>query len=126
MNSDCKVTIETPEEKYEFSCDFVASVFITKVPVGHDCKVLACGDLDQSGILSALDSLKRLEEALLSKIPMPRDIVEHFLQKKAESRTANISKDSEKNQDLIGEMLKSVLETAQRNNGLLPDESTNL
>lgn len=82
MNSDCKVTIETPEGKFDFSCDFVASVFITKVPVGHDCNVLGCGDLDQSGILSALDSLKRLEEALLSKIPMPRDIVEHFLQKR--------------------------------------------
>ena len=126
MNSDCKVTIETPKEKYEFSCDFIASVFITEMSVGHDCQMLACGGLDQEGILSALDSLRQLEEVLLSEISMPRDIVENLLKKKAESRAASTPEGPENNQDLIDEMLKAILETAQRNNGLLPNDPTNL
>ena len=127
MNSNYKVTIETPEEKYEFSCDFIASVMITMTPLGLDNKLLARGDLSQKGILTALDSLRQLEEILLSRIPMPREMVEELLKEKRDKRrTDSMPESSEKDQNLVGEMLKAIIGTAQKNKDLFPDNRTNL
>lgn len=105
MQKITKVSVVNGSMRKEFNCDFFVALAITEKPDEHACEHLIVGVTGTDGILSAIRTLKNLENDLYDALPFPKELVqlqlamEESLQKSGGKKVTDERRDSGQSYD---------------------------